>query len=119
MSCHNHDRPGLPDVANQAEEILQRLNIAKAYMGWTAFYYKSTGQAQKMNGFTDWYRRIADSWHKFKLAETDEESTELYTRLKAVFDEAWRERFAGEIPPGGFLVPPGEAAEAQEGGANK
>ncbi len=88
-SCHNNQRAELPRVSEQAEEILQRLNIAKAYMGWTELYYKQKNWPAGIDEYRAEYQAIADAWHRFKLAETDEVSTELLSRLKVVFDEAW------------------------------
>ncbi len=88
-SCHNDKHNELPDVGDQAEEILQRLNIAKAYMGWTELYYKEKNWPAGIDEYKTEYQDIADAWHRFKLAETDDVSTQLLSRLKVVFDEAW------------------------------
>ncbi len=88
-SCHNSERADLPSVADKAEEILQRLNIAKAYMGWTELYYKEKNWPAGIDEYRTEYQAIADAWHRFKLSETDQVSTELLSRLKVVFDEAW------------------------------
>ncbi len=103
-SCHNKENKRLPDVANHAEEILQRLNISKAYMGWSDYYYRTKNWPGKMDELVAQYQHIADSWHRFKLDETDRDSAELYVRLKTVFDEAWREKLANERPnPKSFM----------------
>ncbi len=101
-SCHNNQRADLPRVSAQAEEILQRLNIAKAYMGWTELYYKEKNWPAGIDEYRAEYQAIADAWHRFKLAETDEVSTELLSRLKVVFDDAWEahllERKQADVP---------------------
>ena len=93
-SCHNGKRADLPNIADQAEEILQRLNIAKAYMGWTELYYKTKHWPAGIDAYKSEYQAIAGAWHRFKLTQTDQESAELLSRLKEVFDEAWESYMA-------------------------
>ena len=91
-----HDAKGLkqlPHVAEKALEILDRLNITKGYLGWSAVYYKEKNwpgdTQQKLSEFWESYRRILADGHSFNLFRSDEASIELLTRLKVLFRKAW------------------------------
>ena len=90
-TCHNKQM--LHDVAEQAEEILRRLNITKGYLGWASLYYsvkKWPGTTkQDLRKINDEYHNILAKGHAFDLTDSDSKSADLLTRLKLIFDEAW------------------------------
>ena len=97
--CHKDDTLGvLPGVSvpDLAEEILHRLNICKAYLGWTATYFESQGwpgdSQRVVDDLTKSYAHILSTGHSFNLKQSDKESIELLARLKIIFQGAWDQR---------------------------
>lgn len=88
--CHyENNRDELPMVADKANEILHRLNIAKGYMNWTRIYYESRGWPDDSKGLVNslsrQYEAIITQGHTFDLKNTDQASIELLANLKAVY----------------------------------
>ena len=96
-TCHNEENAArLPLVADRAEEILHRLNVAKGYLGWTSVYYESLGwpgdSKQKVSAISSQYDEAVTRVHSFDLEQMDESSTRILTDLKLMFQQAWDER---------------------------
>jgi nitrate/TMAO reductase-like tetraheme cytochrome c subunit len=88
--CHYENNPdGLPMVANQANQILHRLNVAKGYMNWTRTHYQFRGWPDDSKDLVDAmsreYDAIITQGHTFDLENTDQASIELLTKLKDIY----------------------------------
>ena len=88
--CHYENNPGeLPMVAEKANEILHRLNIAKGYLNWTRIYYESRGWPNDSKALVDslnrQYGAIITQGHTFDLRNTDQASIDLLVSLKAIY----------------------------------
>lgn len=97
VRCHNEQRIGAAsNAAELALEILDRLNISKGYLGWTALYYKEKNwpenTKQELDEFWSNYHKVIADGHRFDLLRSDEESIELLTQLKEAFRKAWKEK---------------------------
>ena len=90
-TCHNDDNPELPMISEQAQDILQRLNMSKGYLGWTEIYYAERKWPAKAEELKQDYKRLAESWHNFKLNACEQDSIELLARLRAIYAEAAEE----------------------------
>lgn len=82
-----------PEAIADAKEILHRLGMAKAYLGWSRLHYESQGwpddSQSTVAGFQAAYDRSVDGIHRFDLQRSRGESTVLLTGLRAYFDAAW------------------------------
>lgn len=96
-TCHNEENVDrIPLVAERAEEILHRLNVAKGYLGWTHVYFESEGwpgqSREEIETLETLYSNIVSGVHGFDLANSDDDSIALLTQLKVIFQRAWDER---------------------------
>jgi len=96
-TCHNEQNVDrIPLVTGRAREILHRLNLAKAYLGWTTVYYQEQdwpGDAkQQVQAVSRRYDEAITKIHAFDLTEMDENSIEILTTLKLMFQNAWDEK---------------------------
>lgn len=90
--CHyENNKDELPMVADKANEILHRLNIAKGYMNWTRTHYLSRGWPGDSQALVESLGRQFDAiitqGHTFDLENTDQASIELLANLKAIYQE--------------------------------
>jgi len=85
-SCHNTETKNLPEISGTAEEILQNINVSRAYRNWALIFYtgKETVKLKEMNAL---YRDITDSWHKFDFVRLNEKSKELLNGLKSMVNK--------------------------------
>jgi hypothetical protein len=85
-SCHNEETKNLPQVGVEAEEILQNINVARAYRNWALIFYtdKETVKLKEINAL---YRDITDSWHKFDFARLKDKSRGLLNSLKSIVNK--------------------------------
>ena len=96
-TCHNENNADqIPLIADQASQILQRLNVAKGYLGWTTVHYESQNWPGSskcvVDDLTAKFEDAVTNVHSFNLKEMDESSTEILTELKLIFQEIWNER---------------------------
>ena len=103
-TCHNEDNAeDIPLITNQVKEYLQRLNIAKGYLGWTTVHYESLGwpggSKCEIDAIREKYEDAVARVHSFDLTKMDESSTEILTELKLIFQKIWDERNKKDRPP--------------------
>ncbi len=96
-TCHSGEHEGsLPPVTGQVKEYLQRLNIAKGYLGWTTLHYESlgwpTGSRCEVDEIRKKFEDAVARVHSFDLAQMDESTTEILTELKLIFQRIWDEQ---------------------------
>jgi hypothetical protein len=93
-TCHGAgaEHPA-PDAVATAREILHRLGIAKAYLGWSRLHFETLGWPDDTRATVDAFQAAYDSSvdgiHRFDLPRSSEASLELLTELRAFFDGAW------------------------------
>ncbi len=91
-TCHNTNNAQLPPLPKHAEEILQRLNISKGYLGWTELYFENRKNwPAKVNELRQRYQRIANGWHRFKIDEYQQDSIDLLADLRKIYEVASEE----------------------------
>ena len=96
-TCHNDENAkNIPLVTGQVKEYLQRLNVAKGYLGWTTVHYESLGwpggSQCEVDAIRKKYEDAVTRVHSFNLVEMDESSTEILTELKLIFQKIWEKR---------------------------
>ena len=93
-ACHNDDNARrIPLVTAEVKEYLQRLNMAKGYLGWTTLHYESQGWPGntrcEIDALGSKFDAAVTRVHSFDLDEIDESSTEILTELKLIFQKIW------------------------------
>ncbi|HDZ61742.1 MAG TPA: hypothetical protein ENH40_01175 [Nitrospirae bacterium] len=73
-----------------AEQILHRLNVSKGYLKWTSKHFTAINKLTELNRVNALYQNIADSWHQFNFANTDKDSRELLSELRAIFNKTFK-----------------------------
>ncbi len=96
-TCHNESNPDhIPLVTSQVKEYLQRLNVAKGYLGWTTLHYESLGwpggSRCEVDEITGKFEAAVSRVHSFDLSQMDQSSSEILTELKLIFQRIWNER---------------------------
>jgi hypothetical protein len=103
LGCHGegeHKVDGAtPEQVALAREILHRLHVAKAYLGWTTVYFESRswpGDSREMVAeLRSEYHDVVLKGHGLDLAGSSDASLKLLANLKDIFTKAWGE----EVPP--------------------
>lgn len=89
-SCHNRQTKNHPEIIDMAEQILHRLNVSKGYLKWTSKHFTAINKLTELNRVNALYQNIADSWHQFNFANTDKDSRELLSELRAIFNKTFK-----------------------------
>ncbi len=81
--CHNEYTENRPEIVGEADKILHRINVSRAFKNWILinFENKDTAQADDMLAL---YNNVAESWHKFDFEELDEKSQDLLDKIKSL-----------------------------------
>jgi hypothetical protein len=103
-TCHEAELEAPePDVVDRVAEILHRLSIAGAYLGWTRLYYEQRdwpdGARAEFAELEAVHDRAVTGIHAFDLDRSEQNSIDVLTHLKALFDaisEAQTQARAGE-----------------------
>lgn len=85
--CHNLQTGNNPGVIDVAENILHRMNLSRGLLKWTSRHFEDMHEPEKFNKVESLYQNISTSWHRFDLTNTDKDSEELLTELRAIFRE--------------------------------
>jgi hypothetical protein len=90
--CHKDGADGMrPEVVDQADEILHRLNIARGFLGWTALHFQREGWPEdsrpRVEGLQRMYHASLARVHGLELLAADESSAALLAELKRIFKE--------------------------------
>jgi len=94
-NCHNEDNHlGLPLIADQAEDVFSKLNIAGGLLGWTRIHYEShgwpAGSKRVVQVLESKHGHILNLVHQFDLQQTETAIIELLGELTEIFDQARR-----------------------------
>lgn len=82
--CHNLQTKNHPEIVDNAEGILHRLNACRGLLKWSSRHL----DASKLKGVNQLYQDTSNSWHQFNFTNTEKESKELLDQLRALFREA-------------------------------
>jgi hypothetical protein len=90
--CHNTEPRGLrPEVVDQADEVLHRLNIARGFLGWTTIHLEREGwpgdSRARLDALRQAYHASLARVHSLELMAADASSVELLSELKQIFRE--------------------------------
>jgi ribosomal protein L37AE/L43A len=89
--CHNEYTKNRPEVVGEADKILHRINVSRAFMRWVSDYY-SDKEPEKVKEINAQYKDLANSWHKFDFAQLDKKSHALLHRLKSLVNRRLSEK---------------------------
>ena len=89
--CHNEYTGNRPEIVGEADKILHRLNVSRAFKNWVSIYYADS-KPEKVSEMNQLYQDVADSWHKFDFAQLDEKSQQLLTSLKSLVNRGLAEK---------------------------
>lgn len=90
-TCHHPgNRQNLPEIIDEAENLLRHINVLQGMIGWARLHFSShdwPGDSEsEMRSLEDRYADIVDRIHRFDLQESDEEALQLLTELRAIFE---------------------------------
>lgn len=90
-TCHQEgNRQGLPDIVDQAEDILRQINVAHGMIGWARLHFSSHewpgSSRESVQSLEERYSDIVDQVHRFNLERSDAATAELLTELREMFD---------------------------------
>jgi hypothetical protein len=105
-TCHEEgNKRGLPEIVDDAERILQQMNVAHGFLGWTRLHYESLGWPDdtraRVESLEQRYVAIVTRVHRFDLKQTDAESAEILAELKQIFESARKSRDEAQPSDGG------------------
>jgi len=92
-NCHGEGNSGnLPLIADQAEDIFDKLNMAGGLLGWTRIHYEShdwpNDSKSHVRDLEARHAAIVTQVHQFDLEQTEISTIGLLADLRAIFDEA-------------------------------
>ena len=92
-NCHSEgNSDNLPLIADQAEDVFGKLNIAGGLLGWTTFHYEShdwpNDSKQHVRDLEKRHREIITRVHQFDLQQTETATIGLLADLRNIFEEA-------------------------------
>jgi len=95
-NCHSEgNSQNLPLIADKAEDVFQKLNIAGGLLGWTRIHYEShdwpDDSKQHVLDLEERHREIITRIHQFDLEQTETETIGLLADLRNIFDAARRD----------------------------
>lgn len=96
-TCHEEgNRRHLPEIVDDAERVLQQMNVAQGFLGWTRVHYEALGwpddSRQRIEDLEDRYEAIVARVHRFDLKKTDDESAQILAELRQIFEDAKKAR---------------------------
>jgi hypothetical protein len=89
--CHNEYTMNRPEIAGEADKILHRINVSRAYRNWISIYY-SDDDPGKVKEMDAQYKDVADSWHRFDFDKLDSKSQGLLSRMKSLVNKKLAEK---------------------------
>ena len=89
--CHNEYTKNRPEIVGEADKILHRINVARAFRRWILINYQEKEPA-KVEAILALYTDVAQSWHKFNFKELDQKSQDLLHKMKSLRKRALVEK---------------------------
>ena len=92
-NCHGEgNSDNLPQIADRAEDVFNKLNMSAGLLGWTKYYYESfelsSDDQEYVRGLEKSYAYILDLVHQFDMQKTDVAVIELLEKLREDFERA-------------------------------
>ncbi len=91
QSCHNEYTENMPEVAGEADKVLHRINVSRAFKNWSSLHY-SEKEPEKVREINDLYQDVAESWHTFNFEQLDEKSMNLLNMSKTLVNRGLAEK---------------------------
>lgn len=90
-TCHKaENRQHLPEIIDEAEDLLGHVNAARGMIGWAKLHFSSHDwpgdSRENMRQMEKRYADIVDQVHRFDLEKSNEEALELLTDLRNIFE---------------------------------
>jgi formate-dependent nitrite reductase cytochrome c552 subunit len=89
--CHNEYTKNRPEVVGEADKILHRINVSRAFKNWITVNYGKS-EPSKVVEINKLYDDVANSWHTFNFEQLDEKSEKLLNKLKAYVNRGLAEK---------------------------
>ena len=92
-NCHGEgNSENLPQIADRAEDVFNKLNMIGGLMGWTKYYYESNELSDSdqayVRGLEKNYVDVLSLVHRFDIAQTEDAVTDLFDKLREDFERA-------------------------------
>ena len=89
--CHNEYTKNHPEVVGEADKILHRINVSRAFRNWVTIHY-SDKEPRTVKKINELYRNITNAWHTFQFVKLDEKSLDLLNQLKSLVNRGLAEK---------------------------
>ena len=89
MFCHNLETGTLPEVPNQADLILNKINIIKGYRSFVSAHAKDREMVAQLDLS---YQNLTERWHRFDLADAGKDTGELLGAYRKAKAQALKDR---------------------------
>jgi len=90
-NCHGEgNSDNLPQIADRAEDIFNKINMSAGLLGWTKYYYESNELSNDdqdyVRGLENSYADILNLVHQFDMQKTEDAVIELLKKLNEDFE---------------------------------
>ena len=100
-TCHDPNNSEMPQILEESEQVLKRMNIIKGYLGWASIFCEYQEKPERADVLKRRFMRLSDDWHRFSLDTSNRDSIELLAALKQVYEQAKEEMASPDFSPGG------------------
>ena len=90
-SCHNEESKQTPETGKQAENLLTKISIIRAYKRWVTVNYKDS-QPDTAKDIQNQYKDMVLSWHQFNFIRMDEKTQKLLIDLRSLVNKGLAEK---------------------------
>ncbi len=87
--CHNLESGTLPEIPDQADFILSKINIIKGYKSYVQQYLGDEDLKRKLSMDFD---NLTAKWHSFELDTVEEDTRELLGNYRKAKAQAMKDR---------------------------
>ena len=89
MFCHNQESDIFPEVPNQADYVLNKINIIKGYRNYVDTYAQDRKLVAELNRS---YEELTAKWHRFDLDDVEADTKELLGAYRKAKGQALKDR---------------------------
>ena len=89
LFCHNQESDIFPEVPNQADYVLNKINIIKGYRGYVDTHAKDRELVAELNRS---YEQLTAKWHRFDLADVEADTKVLLGAYRKAKGQALKDR---------------------------
>jgi cytochrome c553 len=90
-SCHNKELKQTPEIGKQAEDLLTKINIIRAYKRWVTINYESK-QPDTVKDINNQYKDMVSYWHQFNFTRMDKKTQKLLIDLRVLVNKELAEK---------------------------